>query len=288
MSIAPYTEPLLTVAVLDYCKPIESYHLLRSIKQFVQIPHKTIFLDNGSNEDYSLSFLREGLIDQLLVNRESLGLGIGTRDLINAVQSPYFAYVQNDQIFGAPLYAWDFARIQNELESPNVKSVSLAGFPCGEGIFSERAHVMKTAFYKSLEPLSFGGAGKWHNHPWREGQIQELYRQNGWLHIAGPHIIRDNGVYALREMGDGGVWLHRTDTKFLFCIIPPTVKNPAYPKVNDEEFALAAAGQWPDGRIPEAELKDSFDCWSGTPLAQMQDDYVKDLRRRFAEKMKAA
>lgn len=144
---------------------------------------------------------------------------------------------------------------------------------------------MKTSFYKSLEPLSFGGAGKFHEYQWREGQIQEIYRKNGYVHIAGPYVIQDNGVFATRDMGDAGVFCHRTDLKTLWIIVPPRERNPAYPKLTDGEFAAVLAGTWPEnGAIPEMELKDSFDCWSGTALAQMQEDYIKDLRRRFREK----
>jgi hypothetical protein len=121
---------------------------------------------------------------------------------------------------------------------------------------------------------------------WREEEIQRHYRFSNLIHLTWPvQSVQDNGVFAVRDMKEGGLWCHRTDVKSLWCIVPPTVQNPSYPKLNDEEYALAAAGQWPDGRVPAIEEKDSFHCWDHTPLAQMQDDYIKDLRRRVKERV---
>jgi len=290
-----YKEPELTIVTLDYAKPIESRLCLQSIKDHVKFPHKVIFCDNGSGEDYAMDFVRDGLVDQLIVNRESHGLGVGTRDIIAACFSPYFLMLQNDQIIGRDFHESEFHSIVGALgvcfEESNgvIQSVSVAGSPCGKDIYSERAGIMETAFYKGMEEsgiLGYNGAGPYHDTgPWREAQIQALYREDGYVHFEWPHpLVIDNGVYAVRDMKDGGTWVHRTDSKALWCIVSPTVKNPAYPKLSDEEFALAARGEWPDGKIPSIEIKDSFRCWDHTLLAQMQDDYVKDLRRRFAAK----
>ncbi len=286
-----YTEPHLAILVLDFRRPIESRLCLESIKHHVKVPHTVIFCDNGSGEDYSLQFVREGLVDQLIVNRDSRGLGLGTKDLFSlAAPFTLSLYLQNDQLLIADLteefiLAFCTPMYQGE---PKVVSVSLAGAPCGRGAYSERAHLIETNFYQNIERLAglgYHGAGPYHDGPWREEQMQGLYRTQGWAHYTDfPPIVLDNGVYAVRDMKEGGLWCHRTDSKALWCITPPTVKNPVYPKLTQEEFELAARGCWEDGRIPEVEVKDSFRCWDYTMLARMETDYIKDLRRRVAER----
>lgn len=244
-----------------------------------------------------MEFVKEGLVDQLIVNRESRGLGLGTKDLFAACASKYAFYLQNDQYL-----CRDFT--QNEMDflavlfgalvetgGSVVTSISLAGSPCGEGVYSERGHLILTEQYQMWERqglLGHYGAGRFHDGEWREASIQRLYAAHKHTHLEHkPALVQDNGVFAVRDMGDAGVWCHRTDTKQLWVIVPPAVMNPVYPKLNDAEFAIAWRGEWLDGRIPEIEVKDSFRCWDHTLLARMQDDYIKDLRRRFAEKRKA-
>lgn len=285
--MSEYKEPELSVVILDYAKPFESRILLESIKRHVKFPIKIIFVDNGSNEDYSYQFLKEGLVDQLIVNKESLGLGIGTRDGTNACFSPYFLSAQNDQYFGRDFTYEEFTRIKDLLNSEQgIMSVSLAGANCGPKTYSERSYVMKTDFYKWMEvkiPLGYAGAGKFHEAgDWREAQIQKLYKENNLIHLTDyPQMIIDNGVFAVRDMGDCGVYCHRTDLKKLFVIVPPLNRNTAYPKVTDEEFSDILRGEWKDGLIPEQELAHSFDCWSNTELGRREKEYVDNLRERF-------
>jgi len=286
-----YKEPELTITCLDYCKPIETRLLLESIKRHVKFPVKVILVDNGSNEDYSYQFLKEGLVDQLIVNRESLGLGLGTRDAVNAVFSPYYLMAQNDQLFGRDFTYQEFEQIKNLLESEQIMSVSLAGANCGPQVYSERGYIMKTQLYKWMEhriPLGYAGAGKFHDAgDWREAQIQKFYKNNNLIHLTDyPQMVIDNGVFAVRDMGDCGVYCHRTDTKALFVIIKPKLQNPAYPKVTAAEFADIWRGEWKDGRIPQQELAHSFDCWSNTRLGKLETEYIEALRERFKNKGK--
>lgn len=292
--MSEYKDPLLTISVLDFAKPIESRLCLESIKRHVQVPHKVVFCDNGSGEDYPLSFVREGLVDQLIVNRESSGLGLGTRDIMNASYSPYTLMMQNDQLFARDFTEIEFHGLVGylgvERDGGRVASINLAGKIAPNNQYSERGHLVFTSFYKQMErngELGYHGAGKWHNGPWRESQIQAIYAAQGLIHWT-PSVhswVRDNGVYAVRDMGESGVFCHRTDTKALWVIVPPTgSKNPAYPKMEDIEFDIAKRGEWPDGAIPAQEAKDSFDCWSGSDLAKMETEYVADLRRRFKER----
>lgn len=294
MSAPTYTEPRLAVLALDYAKPIESRLCLESVKRHVKVPHTVIFCDNGGGEDYPLQFVREGLVDQLIVNRDSRGLGLGTRDLFAASFARYSLYLQNDQVivrdFGQDEldYLSTLFGATVEGDGRAVVSISLAGSPCGPGVYSERAHLILTEQYKLWERnavLPYHGAGPYHDGTWREAVIQAFYKTHNRIHFEHlPPLVQDNGVYAVRDMQEGGLWCHRTDTKALWCIRPPLAKNPVYPKLTEEEFALAARGAWEDGRIPSVEVKDSFNCWDQTLLGRMQTDYIKDLRRRVVEK----
>lgn len=296
MSAAVYTEPRLAIAVLDFAKPIESYQCLRSIKYHVKVPHTVIFCDNGSGEDYPLQFVHEGLIDQLIVNRDSRGLGLGTRDLYALTFAWWTITLQNDQVFARDLTEAEFSAMSGWIGGQNARretvcSISLAGAPCGDGIYSERAHLIQTGDYKRWEKdlhLGYHGAGVYHDGVWRERQIQDHYASHRLTHLIWPQpLVADNGVFAVRDMGEAGLYCHRTDTKRLWCIRQPEVPilNPAYPKLTEEEHTMMVTGDWPvEGRIPELELPHSFDCWSHTALAQMEADYIKDLRRRVAEK----
>lgn len=290
-----YQDPILTVVILDFSKPLESRICLESVKRHIKIPYKVIFCDNGSNEDYPISFLREGLVDKLIVNKDSSGLGLGTRDLFAASFSNYTLYLQNDQYFARDFIEEDFVGLIKHLwsdkDGKKVASISLAGIPCGDGIYTERGHLIDTRFYGDMEIsglLGYHGAGPYHDGgPWRESQIQSFYKLNNLVHWnPGQFWVMDNGVFAVRDMGESGVFCHRTDTKRVWVIVPPKTRNKVYPKVNDEEFGLMVKDKWLDGNIPEAEKNQSFDCWSHTELGKMEKEYIEDLRNRFIRKRK--
>lgn len=293
--MSEYQEPLVTFGVLDFCKPRESRLCLESVKRHVKIPHKVVFCDNGSGEDYPLQFVREGLVDQLIVNRASTGLGLGTRDVMNASFSPFTIMMQNDQLFVRDLTQTDFDSLISQLGQDTaqgkIASINLAGPVTEPGRYSERCHLVFTTFYRQMEHngvLGYAGAGPYHHAgDWREKTIQDLYAAQNLIHWTPPTTqwVKDNGVYALRDEHEGGVFLHRTDTKTVFVIVPPTgPKNPAYPKMTEAEYEQAKRGEWVDGSVPEQEKADSFDCWSGSELAKMEAEYVADLRRRFGKR----
>lgn len=284
-----YQEPHLSVLVLDYAKPIESRLCLESVKRHVKVPHAVVFCDNGGGEDYPIQFVREGLVDQLIVNRHSRGLGLGTRDLFALSPGRLALYLQNDQCLVADLTEESLNALCVPMYQgqPKVVSVSLAGAPCGRGVYSERAHLIETNLYQNIEragDLGYHGAGPYHDGPWREEQTQALYTRQGWTHHTDhPPLVRDNGVYAVRDMAAGGLFVHRTDTKQMWVIRKPDdilTFNPAYPKLMEEEKAFLMVQGWPDGRVPLLEQDTSFHCWDDTPLGRMQDAYIADLRRR--------
>ena len=269
-----HQEPRVSFLVLDFRKPNESRLLLESLKRHVKFDHKVIYLHNGNeNFTYHQDFLNEGLIDQLIITRKNEGLGVGTRNLFAACFSEYAIYVQNDQILGRDFVEEELEFLINSLgrydmmeNLPQIKSISLAGAPCGIGVYSERAHLIQTAAYRDLEfnhDMPNGGAGPYHDQPWREGYIQSLYKKFSWSHYIYPYpLFIDNGQEAVRENPDGSVWKHKPDTKRLWLVRGPVKEKFIYPKFSDSEWESVLSTQsWPDGKIPENEVKDSFVVW---------------------------
>lgn len=285
-----YTEPLLTVAVLDFQKPAETRLCLESIRRHVKVPHKVVYYHNGGSADYPYQLFHEGLVDTLIQTRVNNGLGVGTRDVMAASHSRYTIYHQNDQVFIRDLTETDFEAMTKVLSgsellpggSRSTLTISLAGSPCGEGVYSERSYLIETAMYREWEQrglLGHHGAGPYHNGPWREAQIQAYYRHFGGWHFAWPQpLVMDNGQYAVRDMREAGVWVHRPDTKKCWCVVPPKERNSVYPQFDSDEWdqALSPAG-WPDGRIPRRELATSFIHWPEEGDAA----YVAALRMRY-------
>ena len=215
-----YSEPLVSILVLDFKKPEETKLCLESLQKNIKFKTKIIYLHNGGDDNYGYQYFKDGLIDQFIQTRQNNGLGIGTRDLFAACFSPYAIYCQNDQFL-----AYDFSeKYLNELihglEYIKLGSISLAGAPCGRNIYSERAHIIKTDFYKKLESdglLGFHGAGPYHDGDWREAQIQKYYKDNYLIHHTDSYpIFIDNGREAVRQNPDGSLWVHYPDTKQLW------------------------------------------------------------------------
>jgi hypothetical protein len=156
---------------------------------------------------------------------------------------------------------------QVDVYRTGVGSVSLAGAVCGAGIYSERAHAISTAFYKQMENspgLSAGGAGPFHHLPWREGQIQDWYKERGLEHKTNwPPLAIDNGRDAVRQNPDGSVWRHEPDRKGLWLVSGPVKDRYVYPKFTPEEWDFVISTQsWPPGQIPEQEKAHSFHVWN--------------------------
>jgi hypothetical protein len=267
-----HEEPPLTIAVLDYQKEETTEACLRSIRAHVQVPYRLVYLHNG-RADYPRRFLDIDLIDTLIQPSTNRGLGIGTRDLMAAVFSPYVIMWQNDQLMGRALTRYGWAELVGTLDERwqyGMRSISLAGPVCDtpteRHVYSERAHLTKTAFYREMEhtlPLSYGGAGPYHHAQWREGQIQEHYRQQGYLHYTDwPPLALDNGREARRSNPDGSEWLHYPDTKQLWLVSGPVKERYVYPYLSDTEWDTVLATQaWPPGQIPERERGASFHVW---------------------------
>jgi hypothetical protein len=272
-----YTEPPLAVLVLDFEREEETRACLASIRDHIKIPHKVIYLHNGP-ADYPSALLKEGLIHQLIQPATNNGLGIGTRDLFAASFSRYSLYLQPDQVLRVDITPEVFANLTGMLggkmmlqikDEPTprdsgwtVASVSLAGQVCGPSEYSERAHLIETAFYKGLEwnGLPCHGAGPYHDGEWREATIQRYYREHQLIHATHlPPLVEDRGYRARRQNPDGSVWEHQPDTKALTLVRGPVRERYVYPKLSPREWESVLATQaWPAGQIPEDEVKDSF------------------------------
>jgi hypothetical protein len=269
-----YTEPQASFLVLDYQREASAQLCLESIRRHVKFPTKVIYCHNGMM-DYPMRFLRDGLIDELIMPRENGGLGLGTRSLFAACFSPLAIYWQGDQIMGRDFEQTELDALQKSLEVfigggqalEGVLSISLAGAVCGENVYSERAHIIHTEDYRGMEhllPLSHGGAGPYHDVEWREGQIQRYYKERYLAHYTGwrPFAI-DNGRDAIRQNPDGSRWMHYPDTKQLWLLEGPVKERFVYPKFNDAEWDYVLREQtWPGGRIPENEVAHSFRVWN--------------------------
>ncbi len=265
----PYSEPLVSFLVLDFRKPLETRLLLESLKRHVKFDHRVIYLHNGPDPDgHAHRFYGMGLVDQFIQTSRNNGLGIGTRDLFAACFSEYACYTQNDHVLGRDFTQDELSSIIAEfgvLHGPYGRptmSISLAGDTCS-GLYSERAHLIKTSFYREMEHevgLPSGGAGPFHDHPWREGAIQALYEQAEYLHWIYPRpLFIDNGQTAERQNPDGSRWRHFPDTKQCWLLEGPVKERFVYPKFTDQEWeAVISTQSWPAGQIPDNEVKDSF------------------------------
>lgn len=262
-----YKEPLLNFLVLDFCKESETKLCLESIRNNAEFNHKVIYYHNGNEVEYPYSLFKLGLIDHFIQTKVNNGLGVGSRDLFATSFSKYSCYLQNDQIIGRKFSEKELNDLISIIGIKTCMSISLAGSVCGKNIFSERCHIIETNFYKWMEynlPLSYGGAGPYHNIQWREGQIQEFYKKNNYIHYTDwPVLVIDNGRSAERQNPDGSRWKHFPDTKQLWLIKGPIKEKYVYPKFSDQEWLNVLKTQtWENGKIPENEIKDSFHVWN--------------------------
>jgi hypothetical protein len=266
----------IDVLVLDYNKPEESEKCLRSIKEKFKFNHRVIFYSNGGLQRYAWDFYESGLIDVAIFNKKNEGLGVGTSDLWKIARSEYIINFQNDQYVAYEVGSGD---IRNWIETLNkvehIGAISLAGFPCGQGIYSDRAHFISRDLLLSLDNYEDGypdgGCGPYWDGPesYNENFIQKRFKEKG-LHVVStnPPVVADNGKISIRENPDGSIWRHKTDTKehWIDATKKPKKKH-FYPEMNDEEWEKALSENFPiwdiddKGYIPEQQKQHSFKYW---------------------------
>jgi hypothetical protein len=175
--------------------------------------------------------------------------------------------LQNDQYIGRDFTQEEFNELKTYLDV-GACSIGLAGPVCGENIYSERAHIINTEFYKWMErkiPLGYAGAGPFHaSGDWREAQIQKFYKENNFKHFTNwPVLVVDNGRRAKRQNPDGSLWEHQPDKKGLRLISGPVKEKYIYPYFTDAEWDYVLTNQsWPEWQIPEREKAHSFHVWN--------------------------
>lgn len=260
MSAAVQSEPQVTALILDYRKESETRACLESLRAHLKVAHKVVLLDNGGAESYAWSLYQEGLCDVLISKRVGRGGGYGQTDLFRWCDTRFALFVQNDQTLQYDIDDVAFERLISPLAN-GYHCVDLNGDQSGRDVWTDRAHLIETAFFNSLGPFPNGGPG--HDAaPWNEAYLQRVFAERGYriAHVQ-PALFADCGKWSVREAGDG-LFKHRTDLKTLYVLRRPTTRTEVYPPLNDAEWQAVLAGTWVDGTIPDAWKPHSFRCWS--------------------------
>ena len=262
-----YSEPELTIAILDYEREQEANLLIKSFEENLKFRAKILYLINGGNYSYAEKFLKDKRIDTLIINKENMGCGIATRQLFHASMSKYTLYCQVDQWLSLPFTQEFFDGLTKELsEKANLFYIDFAGNQ-GHGRFSERAFIIETSRYLSIPGIEdiIGSPGPYANYKWGEQHIQEYMRDNYLYFISvKPQLFSDNGKISRRTFPCGGETMHYTDEKRLFILKPLKKRYDDFPnlKLNDAEWELVLSGNFPkEGLIPESDKPHSFIYW---------------------------
>lgn len=249
----------LSVLVLDFKKEVETRQCLESIRKNLQVPHKTVLLDNGSGEDYPWALYKEGLADVLISKKIGGGGGAGQTDLFRWCDTKWALFVQNDQTLNYTIGQSEFDGL-TALFAQGFHCIDLNGDQSRKGIWTDRAHLIETSFFNSLGPFPNGGPGN-DAAPWNEEYLQKVFKERGYkiAHVT-PAVFADNGKWSYREAGDG-IYRHRCDLKTLYVLKNPTYRTDVYPPLNEQEWQVMLEGNWVDGTIPEAWKEHSFRAW---------------------------
>ena len=257
------------ILILDYNREADLVRLLYSLKEKANFEKRVVVLNNGG-EKYADKYLKDGVIDEVIHNKDNVGSGGGTIQLFARCQSEYAFYIQVDQSLNFQVKEENVTALK-ELADKNLY-VDLAGDQCS-GIPSERAGFWKTYNYNKI-PKTVFGVGPLDHEPWSEFCVQDYFRENKETMISVIQTVegdsgqmqvplfKDCGKTSVRENPDGSRWSHFPDAKTLFCLKAPKVKF-NFPKLSDEEWEIAMKGEWPEeGKVPDAWKKDVFEVWN--------------------------
>ena len=258
----------LSVLVLSYGKGYETDQCLISIKNFVQVPHKTILLANGNTHQTDDLYLmwptyatdKYWDINTIILNQKNNGCGYGTSQLFHTADTKYCITIQNDCLFSSYYTPELHAYLIEQLEN-GVFCIDLAGNQ-GQGKYSERAVLWKRERWLAIEDMPNGGPGPFAHLKWNEEHIQDYIKDNGLNYCSlEQRLVADNGKYTVRENPDGSVWKQRTDTKELRLLKGPVTSTNIYPSLTESEWSLVMGNPWPDWQIPSKELHASIAIW---------------------------
>lgn len=251
----------ISFLVLDFLKPIETRNCLESIKKHALFPHLTILLDNGGNEQYPWDLYKEELCDTLISKKDGMGGGFGQTDLIRYCPTEYFFFIQNDQILIRDINR-DIIDYFIKVLDVGFHCIDLNGDQSRKGIWTDRAHFMRTSFFNSLGPFPNSGPGK-DNGLWNEKYLQDKFINNNYkiAHIE-PLFFQDEGRNSIRQAGDG-LYKHNCDDKRLWILKFPTYVTEPYPPFDKElEWPRVLKGEWEQGSVPVNWAKHSFKYWN--------------------------
>ena len=256
---------MVDILVLNFKRPEETLLCLRSIRKFAKFKHRVILYNNGG-DDYNEIFkaYQDGLIDKLIFNKENEGEGYGCIELYNNCKTKYSFFIENDCEMICEISEYHISNFINEIESERCSSIDLTGGICGQNIYSGRAFFINTDFYKSIRKCDesgvYGGPGPYNKTPPIEHFIQKFFRDNDLKVSHTNRILKENGKWSVREIGDG-LYKHRTDTQQFYILKKPSYKTEEYPPFSDIEWDIVINGGWKDGDIPEKWKIHSFRFW---------------------------
>ena len=255
----------LTIGILDFCQEQESRRALEALKKNLEFKAHILFIDNGTPQGYSQKFLDEGLVDELVINKENSGCGPATVQMYDICKTPYLLYHQSDQELEVHFAAETLTRLLKMLEDGEYQCIDLAGNQ-GGGNFSERANIMNVDFYRHIPKGTLGGPGITNAEKYVEQWVQEYFKDNGFK-IWHGYAFADRGYYSVRQLGkdDPCILKHHCWTKEMWVLTePPKKKYEVYPNLTEDEWIDMLLGQWPRwedgarGRIPEEDKPNSF------------------------------
>jgi hypothetical protein len=253
---------MVTYAILDYNRPVESELCLKSIHKFSKFTYTVVYLSNGGNQDYVVDYYKNGLIDKLVLRNNNSGCGLGTRECFNdfSMESEHIIYVQTDQFLVRKFSLEELSLYLSFLKEKKYFYIDLAGNQ-GHGNPSERALLMNKYDYQRI-PNSIGGPGPFADYKWTEQSLQEYMKLNDLKFFTSELLFMDNGKVSRRQYPCGGELIQFTDEKSVY-ITRPITKRIDFPNIHftDKEWEFILNNKWADGTIPELQIKDSFKCW---------------------------
>ncbi len=259
-----YQQPLVSIVILDFNRPTEAGLLLESLRRRAKFSHEIVYLSNGGNQMYVKSLYDTGLIDVLVLNRQNVGCGLGTKQGFKAASGRFVLYVQVDQWLRFDIEQGFIDNMVKALDAnPKMLYFDLAGNQ-GHGQFSERALFIERERYLAIPDLSdgYGGPGPYADALWSEEAVQNYMRREDLTFGSVGALFGDNGKMSVRDYPCGGQILLTTDTKQL-SILKPVAQRIDFPnlKLTDVEWAAILAGEWVNGTVPEGHKSDSFVAW---------------------------
>lgn len=259
-----YKKPTVSIVILDFNRPKESELLLHSLKLNVKFDNEIIYVSNGGEQSYIQESYKNGQIDILLLCRDNLGTGIGTKRGFQAASGDYIMYVQVDQWLARPIDQDQINQMIEFLEKhPECFYIDLAGNQ-GNGNPSERALFINRKKYLDIPDLEFayGGPGPFAHIAWSEKGLQDYMEREKLVFASAGRIFYDNGKDSVRDYPCGGQIKQETDTKKLY-ILKPIKERVNFPnlKLTDEEWNQILSGKWINGTVPELHKGSSFVAW---------------------------